>query len=306
MHSVRMSIAVAGVLLGGVAAVPDAHQRATPESAVEGLLSADRTFAAASAKTTVIPALTAMFAKEITMPAPGNRFAKGLAEVVAALRTNQDNTLGRLSWAPIRGGVSADGRHGFTFGYMTLKRPSGGDVLLKYLAYWVKEPRGWRVMAYKRRPRPAGPVSLELMPPSLPAEIATVTPDSATLARFHESLDRTERAFSDEAQRIGIGAAFAKYGTVDAVNMGGPDDPGFVVGADAIGRSVSAGSPPDGSAVSWTPDRVIVAASGDLGITFGMIRPNAPAVDGKPQPDVPFFTIWRRARMSDAWRYIAE
>jgi hypothetical protein len=51
---------------------------------------------------------------------------------------------------------------------------------------------------------------------------------------------------------------------------------------------------------------VIVAASGDLGVTIGMIRPNAPGADGKPQPPIPFFTIWRRDGLNGPWRYIAE
>ena len=39
---------------------------------------------------------------------------------VQALRANPDNAGARLEWAPIRGGISADGQHGFTFGYMTV------------------------------------------------------------------------------------------------------------------------------------------------------------------------------------------
>jgi hypothetical protein len=79
----------------------------------------------------------------------------------------------------------------------------------------------------------------------------------------------------------------------------------FVLGAEAIGRAVSVGSPPTGSQVSWAPDRVIVASSGDLGVTVGTIRPNAPAA-GAAAAGIPFFTIWRRANSSAPWRYVAE
>jgi hypothetical protein len=47
---------------------------------------------------------------------------------------------------------------------------------------------------------------------------------------------------------------------------------------------------------------VLVAASGDLGITFGYIR----STTDKDQPPAPFFTIWRRASTAEPWRYIAE
>ena len=76
-------------------------------------------------------------------------------------------------------------------------------------------------------------------------------------------------------------------------------------GSQAIGASVGAGSP-QGSPVSWGPDSVLVASSGDLGVTFGMIRSNKPGSDGNYPPALPFFTVWRRASVNDAWRYIAE
>jgi hypothetical protein len=56
--------------------------------------------------------------------------------------------------------------------------------------------------------------------------------------------------------------------------------------------------------VSWSADRAIVASSGDLGVTFGFIRPNAGRPEGAGA--TPFFTIWRRADVNDRWRYIAE
>ena len=128
--------------------------------------------------------------------------------------------------------------------------------------------------------------------------------ESATISQHEASLAAAEKAFSDEAQKIGLGAAFAKHGREDAVNMGGPKTVGFVRGAAAIGREVGEGSPTDRSEVEWSADRVLVASSGDLGITFGMIRFHKPP-EGQPTA-VPFFTIWRRDDSSRSWRYIAE
>ena len=88
--------------------------------------------------------------------------------------------------------------------------------------------------------------------------------------------------------------------------MGPPTEPQFIVGSEAIGRSVGAGYTPDSPGVSWAPDSVIVASSGDLGITIGFIRPNAPSKDPKAPSAFPFFTIWRRAGPTAGWRYIAE
>ena len=300
----RFDFAIATMFLFATGFLP---QGRSPEMVVDELLAADRAFSAASVKTDLIAGLTPMFADDVVMgPIPGNRFAHGIAEVRVALNANPDNAGSRLEWTPIRGGVSADGRHGFTFGYMTLHKADKSAVPVKYLSYWIRGPDGWRVAVYKRGRRPEGAVSTALMPAALPPRMVASSNDASALERFRESLDQAERAFSDEAQKIGLGAAFVKYGTTDAVNMGGPNAPGFVIGSEAIGRAVSAGDPPGASPVSWAPDRVIVAGSGDLGVTIGMIRPNAKAADGSTPAGFPFFTIWRRPTPNDPWRYVAE
>lgn len=262
--------------------------------AVEELLAADRAFAASA--TDMITTFGAMFADSVWLASQG-RLAATRGEALDALRANPANAGARAEWTPIRGGVSGDGEHGFTFGYMTMTRADGTRVPLKYLSYWVRTANGWRVAAFKRRPRPDGPVSLALMPPSLP-QVNSAPGPVADTTRL--GLQRAEQAFSDEAQRIGLGPAFARHGWPDAVNMGGPNDTAWVMGAANIGRGI--GSDTTGSPVAWSADRVMVASSGDLGITFGTIRPNGQA----GQPGVPFFTIWRRLGGRGPWRYIAE
>jgi hypothetical protein len=294
------------VLLAACARAPRASGFATvtPQAAVDELLTADRLFAAASARTNLVSGLSAMFAPDVMMPMPGGRFATGRDEAVAALRANADNAGARIEWTPVRGGVSADAHHGFTFGYMTLTKPDSTRTLLKYLAYWVKGPDGWRVAAYKRGRRPAGEVSLAPMAPSLPPATVPPNTNAAEVERARESLAAAEQAFSDRAQIVGLGAAFTEFGRADAMNMGGQNNPQFVIGAPAIGQLVGEGTPTTSSPVSWNSDRTLVASSGDLGVTFGIIRPNAPSASGPA--GFAFFTIWRRDRVTDPWRYIAE
>jgi ketosteroid isomerase-like protein len=296
-------VAIASPIHAGRSVVPPNQ---TPQQAVEELLAADRAFSKASAQTDVVTGLSAMFAPDVMMPVPGSQFAKGAAAATAALKGNPANLTARAEWTPVRGGISADGQHGFTFGYMTTRQADGSVVPGKYLSYWVKQKDGWRVAGYKRSRAPADKKpSLEMMPPSLPSALVPKTTDAATIERHRQSLDAVEREFSAEAQKVGIGQAFAKFGREDAVNAGSPNDASFLVGSQAIGASVGAGSP-QGSPVSWGPDSVLVASSGDLGVTFGMIRSNKPGSDGNYPPALPFFTVWRRASVNDAWRYIAE
>ena len=289
-----------------VAAGLGTSQSGTPEEAVDALLAADRAFSTASAGTDVVTGISAMFASDVVLPVPGGKFAEGIAAAREALAANPENTGARVEWAPIRGGISADGLHGFTFGYMKLHKTDRTIAPAKYLSYWIRTADGWRVAVYRRSRRPDSLVSTALLPGALPPRMVKASTDREELEAFRTSLDRAERDFSDEAQRIGLGAAFAKYGSADAVNMGGPATAAFVMGSEAIGRAVSAGGPAGASPVSWAPDRVIVASSGDLGVTIGMIRPNAKPADGSQPSGFSFFTIWRRSSPRDSWRYVAE
>ncbi|MGE0866607.1 MAG: nuclear transport factor 2 family protein [Vicinamibacterales bacterium] len=282
----------------------DARQ-ATPQSVVDELLAADRAFSVASSKSDVVNGLTAMFDDDIMLMHAGG-VARGRANAAEALRQNKANAGARIEWTPLRAAVSGDGRHGFTAGFMNLRTADGKETPLKYLAYWQKQAAGWRVTVYKRGQAKAMP-PLTPMANVLPAVIVQPTADAALIEQYRKGLADAETAFSNDAQTMGIGPAFTKYGSPDAINLGPPDVPVFIVGNDRIGVGVGGGSTAPGSPVTWGPDlRTIVAASGDFGVTIGHIVPNAPGANGKPQPGRPFFTIWHRANPSAPWRYIAE
>jgi hypothetical protein len=277
--------------------------QSTPQAAADELLAADRAFAASSAKTDVVTGLGAMFAPGVALTYAGG-IAYGAAKAVAALKANPINA-GRIEWTPARVSVSGDGRHGFTAGFMTWHRAGGTTTPMKYLAYWEKQQAGWRVLAYKRgvakAAAPAMPVSFVL--PTQPAAAAT---DAATIERYRESLAEAERSFSRDAQTMGIGPAFTHYGHPDAINLGGPDVPTYLLGNEQIGARIGSGAPPNTSPVNWGPEKTIVAASGDFGVTIGYIVQNKPGPDGKIPPGQPFFTIWKRDSPKDRWLYIAE
>lgn len=298
-----MSRLAALLLLGLVAAI-EARQT-TPQSIVDELLAADRAFSAASAATDVVNGLSAMFADEVFFLHAGG-FAASKAGAIEALRQNTVNAGGRVDWTPLRAAISGDGRHGFTAGVMNLRTADAKDTPLKYLAYWERQAAGWRVLAYKRGQAKAMP-PLTPMANVLPAKVVTPSADPTLIEQYRKSLSEVETAFSNDAQEMGIGPAFTKYGSPDAINLGPPDVPVFIVGNDRIGVGVGGGSQAPGSPVTWGPDvKTIVAASGDFGVTIGHIVPNALGADGKSQPGRPFFTIWRRDRVTDPWRYIAE
>lgn len=300
---IRLSILVVAT----VAASYNPRSQRTPADVARELISADRAFAAAAAQDDVVTALGRMFSRTVVFPVRGSAsFARGRAAALAALRGDSVAASARLAWTPIRAGVSADGTHGFTYGYATLTRADGSNVPGKYVAYWEREDGEWRVSVYRRVPRPGGDVSLAEHTPVLPPRSVTVTDDPAAHRHLVEELAETERAFSRDAQGgRAIGDAFARYGDPDAANVG--NGPEFTFGPAAIGASVQAGIGP-GTTITWGPDEVRVASSGDLGVSIGIITVSRqPAGGGAAQASrFPFFTVWRRDGVRAPWRYVAE
>lgn len=280
-------------------AAPAAAQTA-PQAAVEALLAADRAFAAAAANApSALDGIAPMLDAEVSAPIGGS-VVTGRDAVLAAFRANPAFREGHATWAPIRGGISADGTQGFTFGYLSITAGDPARRNRKYLAYWIRRSDGWRAIAYRQIPRAPGEVSNDMLPPSLPGFTAAPVADPAVIAAHEQSVATAERAFSDRAQVVGLRTAFRENGREDAMNM--YEGATFRVGLDAI----TAGFPENETTatIHWSTTRAIAASSGDLGVSIGMIRPHVRR-DGQPE-GAPFFTIWRRDAPDQPWRYIAE
>ena len=283
------------------AAGPARVEAQSPQALADDLLSADRAFAAAAADKPAADAVAAMLDGDPVMfIVPQPPLARGRAEAVELLAKAFGGGPSTLGWTPIRAGVSADGTQGFTYGFATRTAKDKPPVLGKYLSYWIKRPEGWRIAAYKLVPREAGDVPTDIRQAALPERIVAPNVDAAAITAYRDELDKTERAFSDESQVDGLGAAFRKYGSADAMNVGGGAN--FTYGNDAIATGFGTDK---GSPLRWAPDGVLVASSGDLGITFGYLQRNGAVPPGR-LAKIPWFTVWRRVSPQVPWRYVAE
>jgi hypothetical protein len=295
MHRSVLAITALLISSGVLEAQPPDLRKAIIE-----LLEVDRAHARRALRTDVVDALGGMFADDVYLSAYGS-FHHGRDSAQSRLRAVPENLTARLEWAPIRAGVSGDGQHGFTYGFMTLVRADSTKLPLKYLAYWVRKPDGWKVAVYRRGPRAEGVAATAMRDPSIPDKAVTITRDAAVVARHAESLGSAERDFSTLAGKIGLGPAFTQNAAPDAMNMGGGQAADFLYGPEAIGAGVGAGETGP-SKLTWGPDTVLVASSGDLGVTIGHI--NAPADGGQPARRIPFFTVWKK--VGGVWKFVAE
>ena len=300
MRVFMISAAAALALVGPTVPIAARQGAASgsPQTVAQSLLAADRSFAKAAPKRSAQDAISAMIVDDVVMfIVPQPPLARGKAEAVSVLGEAFAGKPSTLSWTPVGFGISSDGQQGFTYGFTTRSIEVEASQDGKYLAYWVKRPEGWRVAAYKLVPRPAGDVSTELRP-ILPERIVPAAKQGAE--KYRAEVDSVERAFSDESQVTGLGAAFRKYGTAEAMNVGGSAD--FTYGNDAIAAGFGDEKT---SPLRWAPDGVLVASSGDLGITYGYLQRNGDVPKGR-LAKIPWFTVWRRAAPGQPWRYIAE
>lgn len=262
------------------------------------LLAVDRTYAEAANSVNLIDALVAPLAPQAVFLAPGPVFLRGPAAVRPFLQATPSNALSKWAWTPIRVDVSSNGKEGYTMGYTELTQPSGVVLPGRYLSYWVKQSDGtWRIEAYKRIPRAAGPVSLT-PPPGFE------TPDDKHRRYFPNTDAESEAAaaaaadqtFSDLAQVIGNSEAFARYAAPTAAQSGNQASVGWEFGRAAI-AAAHAGEPL--GAFSWTPVSAHAAASGDLAFTVGWVFNASGQTLGK------YFSVWQKQNTGE-WLYVVD
>ncbi|MGE3870801.1 MAG: nuclear transport factor 2 family protein [Pseudorhodoplanes sp.] len=279
-------------------AVPAAAQ--SPRAAYDELIAAERALSDAAAQLSPAEGIASMLAGDVVFMSRQGAI-RGRPAALANLRDNPANSGTHARWHSIRGGVSADGLHGFTLGYLDIARGDPARAHRRYLAYWVRGAEGWRVAVFKQVLRPADEALTQAQPAALPARL--IRADAALAAGHNATLIAAERAFSDRAQQVGIHRSFQEYGRPDAIHVFAP---GFAIGLAAIGAAQAAqpGSA-EPATINWSADSAITASSGDLGVTIGMIRSNGAPPAGQPAAS-PFFTIWARDSADQPWRYIAE
>ena len=298
-----------GALVGALGSVAIGQETRAPRAVADELLAADRSFAAGAATRNVVDALAPMFAADVVMPLPTGTFARGKDKVSEALAGNPDNTQGKIEWFPARAGLSADGQHGFTVGYMTLKR---GDDAARCLSstwsYWVKQPEGWRVAIYKRSRSAEG----ARPPRRAAAGVARAARgaarrDAALREKHRKSLEAGGTGVlgrsAEDRYRPGVRKLRKRRCGEHGRTSAHADLHRRLRGDRQERRCGPAGTD---SPVTWVRGlrrarRVERRPRRDDGLD-----PSEHAAAAGQPAAIPFVTIWRRASVTDPWRYVAE
>ncbi len=123
-------------------------------------------------------------------------------------------------------------------------------------------------------------------------------PNKKSIEKWKQEIRETEQSFAKMAREEGIHVAFITYAAEDAVLMRNND---LVVGKNNIDlfykNQTSKG-------LTWIPEFVEVAASGDLAYTYGHYTYTYTDTFGNTIEDIGIFhTVWKR-QPNGTWRFV--
>jgi ketosteroid isomerase-like protein len=206
------------------------------------------------------------------------------------------------------GDVSADGRFGFTFGWLerTAPVPSGTATTFgTYVSTWEREDGDdeFRVSAYYTRVSlsPHLPIR-EGFPLLFGGAGAGGVPNPGSLEAQKRSLIRTDADFAALSVATNVSIAFPANAASLVMPFG--RNFFFLLGSQEV-TDFYAGATPD-EVLSWTPLFAGSSKSGDLGFTVGTAVDTITHPDGKVDRFFSkYLTLW--ARQADgAWKFIAD
>lgn len=247
----------------------------------DALLVADRTLSERTATLGLVQGFLPALTGGAAYLHPGAPLLRGTEKIRTFFESS--DTLERVTWSPVFADVSADGRLGYSYGFVRSDGKRG-----KYLACWLKERDGWRVIAYARS-RTVPVTDSVIMPRDIiPGAPVRGRPDPAELIA-------ADSVFSAMSVSQGAKPAFLAFATEDAISFGG--GPQMNRGRAAIGAAFDGF--PGGAVLAWRPVGAAIAESGDLGCSVGEATIESLRQYSK------YLTIWKRQR-DGSWKFVAD
>lgn len=123
-----------------------------------------------------------------------------------------------------------------------------------------------------------------------------------SIEQWKNEILETEKEFAEMAQNEGISEAFLTYAADDAVLM---RNNSLVIGKKTIQENFNdQSSDSKNVSLSWAPDFVDVASSGDLGYTYGKYVYTVTDSLGKSTVNEGVFhTVWKR-QPDGTWKFV--
>jgi ketosteroid isomerase-like protein len=292
--SPKSGCVAAALLVAACASAP----APAPDGALEQLFAAERSFAHASTERGIRASFLEYFATDGINFAPG---PGSMRERMLARPAPSDPMAQLLDWSPQAGAVARSDDLGYTTGPYSLRNQRDASAPAKYgyfFSIWKRENGSWRVavdagVATPAAPEPPGRALVDGGPgPAHGSRMALANErdrgKDALLA-----LEREPRSLDPEPSDPG------SYFDLLASSVRVLRDGSYaVLGADAARKALA--SPM--RRVQWTPSGTGIAASDDLGYTYGRyVRKNGTADEASGY----YVHLWQRDE-SGAWRITVD
>jgi len=292
--SSRFGCASAVLLLVACASAPVA----TPDDSLEGLFAAERSFARASTERGIRASFLEYFAVDGInfQPGPGSMRERLLAHPPPA-----DPLALLLDWSPQTGAVARSDDLGFTTGPYSLRNQRNATAPTQYgyfFSVWKREHGAWRVAVDAGVSTPAAPESEGrglVVREANQAQRSGMAPASGP-ERGKEALLALEREpRSLDPEPVDAPSYFELLASSVRVLRDGSY---AVLGADAARKALAAPM----RRVQWIPSGAGIAASDDLGYTYGRY---ARKHSGTDEAVGYYVHLWQRDE-TGAWRITVD
>jgi len=269
-------------------------QTARNLSPLMSLVESERAFAKTSTEIGARPSFMKFFADSAVVFRPHPVLYKEAMKNVPMPKNPLEAT---LEWEPIWADISRSGDLGYTTGPSTwtdhspAKRPTYHGF---YFSFWKKQPMGdWKVVFDVGTELP-GPYSGSRAFRS-PETVKNSSEIHLSPEQQQSSLMDAEQTFLASVQKNGTEKGL--YETLSRDGRVYRQESQPIIGIDSI-RATFARRP---YLTTWTPTRAEVAASGDLGYTYGSYTVKAARADEKGY----FLHAWKRDA-ANRWKLVAE
>ena len=274
-----------------------AAQPTQSNSAIQTLVESERAFARKSLEVGSRAAFMMFFADDAVVFRPHPVKYKEAMKDAAPLKNPLETT---LEWEPIWADISSDGSLGYTTGpsvwtdHSPAKRPTYYGF---YFSFWKKQSTGeWKVVFDVGAELPGPYSGTRAIASPAPAHRAANQP-KLTAQELQASLMQAESDFLASVQKHGVSAALDNFLDKNVRIYRQKSFP--IVGIDSI-RAYFFRTP---YLASWEATHCDVAASGDLGYSYGSYTDGG---SGKLTVTKGYFLHGWKRDAANRWRLVAE
>lgn len=284
-------------LAASLAAGAAVAQTIDRQAALDSLVAAENAFSKTAGEKGIRDSFVEFLADDSVLfrpdPVPGREFMRSRPASPAL-----------LSWYPIFADVSLAGDLGYTTGPWELRAKGKDDPEVAaygdFISLWQKQADGtWKVKIDHgvAHAQPASRASVSIAA-AKPPKVGTSSLPKVDAEAARQSLDAADRAFAKAAE---AGTSAAYLGVLADQARLYREDLQPALDREAIRAALAK----DPAAMTWEPSGAVVAASGDLGSTYGIAKSRESGGEGTWASSHNYFRMWRK-QQDGSWKVVLD